>query len=95
MQTELNFTKNPQTNKWETTFTANEDFGLHLVFSDVMTIKLKQSCVNDGNYADTREGERVGIVGPYDETFHDTVYPKYIKLICSKPVAKGYMVTSD
>lgn len=86
----LTFSKNAD-GHWEDTATVEEDYAIHVEVNDTDTLEICETHVQDTEYAS--QFTKV-IHKAYDKSFHDVVYPKYIKIkLSTEPkIGKNYII---
>ena len=76
--TSLIFSKNAD-GHWEATATVEEDYAIHVEVNDTDTLEICETHVQFTKV----------IHKAYDKSFHDVVYPKYIKVKLSTEPKSG------
>lgn len=81
----LSFSKNAD-GHYEATATVEDDYAIHVEVDDTDTLEICETHVQDTEYAS--QFTKV-IHKAYDKSFHDVVYPKYIKVKLSTEPKSG------
>lgn len=86
---ELNFTKCENGYGYEAFATVNADFAVHLERNDIGNVTLYQTSI-EGTEKDIKD-HRASYGEVFDEDYDNIVYPKYIRLVSSSFVKKGFI----
>ncbi|MBR5198204.1 MAG: hypothetical protein IKW20_00065 [Bacteroidales bacterium] len=81
---ELNFTKNSETNYWESEFEVGSDFNLHIEGVPEGKVWVYQRGTSSGQYAYAKSATPYpSLSNVYDFDLQALVYPKFIKVVCA------------
>ena len=93
MVQELNFTKIEGGHGYEAFAAVGNDFNIHLERINTGSVTLYQSTVEDGKKAIQFHLSSAGDV--WEEDFDNIVYPKFLRIVSSSMVRKGYITERE
>ena len=89
MTQELEFTKSQSGDCYEALVTVNANYAVHLERECVGYVQIYHTSIPDTKY-----GEKYTMLDApetWDEDFDNIVYPKYLRIVSSSMVQKGYV----